>query len=63
MTTKEAWKKVINQKGIEEVLGIKPSTLYWFRSKAEGGIYPTETAMEMHLKKAGKNIVREREWN
>lgn len=63
MTTKEAWHQTIQQKGIEKTLGIAGNTLYYLRSRAKAGIFPTINAMEDHLQKAGWKVVQEKEWD
>ena len=63
MNTKEAWLRMINQKGIHEKLGIASTTLYWLRSQAkEQDKFPTRAGMEDQLEKAGWKVVVERKW-
>jgi hypothetical protein len=62
MTTKQAWKSMIREKGIEKKLGITLNYLWVLRAEMNNGNYPSNDGMEEHLKKAGWKVVVERQW-
>lgn len=63
MTTKQAWLKMINTKGIETTLGITKPSLYYFRSMAKTQKqFPSTDTMEEQLKIAGYKVLVEKQW-
>jgi transposase len=58
--TKKAFKELINQRAISNVLGVGRGTVsVWKKRIEEDNVYPSEKTMVKFLKKAGAKIIKE----
>ena len=62
MTTREAFKKLLSERGSAARLGRTRGEFGGYRSRAREGKYPSEDLMTALLIKAGYKVVQERKW-
>lgn len=61
--TREAFKQLINERGVYKRLGVKPPTVSTWKTYLKDGKNISIDKMEEMLLKAGATVVQEKVWN